>query len=55
MFITIKTIISFDPLKEYDAMMRFIHQHDMTEWGKSDSTCNTIFMKTEHYKMEGEE
>ena len=46
MMITNKTIISFDPVKEHDAMVQFERDNDMRDWVKVESTAATVYMCT---------
>lgn len=56
MIITVKTTISFDPIKEQDAIKRFIEDNDMSEWGKNETTLMTSFTTTNtYYQTRGEE
>ena len=47
MFVTIKTIVSFDPVKEYEKIQAFEEQHDMNEWKKYESTVSSTYIKEE--------
>jgi len=47
MFVTIKTIVSFDPVKEYEKIQAFEEQHYMNEWKKYESTVSSTYIKEE--------
>ena len=47
MFITTKTIVSFDPVKEYEQIQTFKEQNKMDEWRKYESTVSTTFIREE--------
>lgn len=40
-----KTTVSFDPVKEYEAMMNWIKANNMDEWTHYESTVAYIFVK----------
>ena len=52
MIITIKTKISFDNVKDYDSIQRFIENNDITKWVKDVDTLMTSFTMTKTYYQE---
>lgn len=40
-----KTTVSFDPIKEYKAMMDWIENNNMNEWVHYESTVAYVFVK----------
>lgn len=57
MTITEKTIITFDPMREYHAMTAWEKTQDMSEWTKHESTVGITFVreKTVVVAVEGAE
>ena len=47
MLITTKTIVSFDPVKEYEQIQTFKKQNNMDEWKEYESTVSDTFIKEE--------
>jgi len=45
MFLTNKTILTFDPIKENYVMEKFMQDNDMTEWRKYTSTVGITFVR----------
>ena len=45
MFLTNKTILTFDPIKEKNVMEKFIEDNDMTEWREYPSTVGITFVR----------
>ena len=43
MFITTEVIITFEPIKEADAIRKFQAENDMSEWQYSDCTVGITF------------
>ena len=55
MVITVKTTISFDNIKEQDALKRFIEDNDLNEWSENETTLMTSFTTTNtYYQTRGE-
>ena len=44
-FLTNKTILTFDPIKEKDVMEKFMKDNDMTEWREYPSTVGITFVR----------
>lgn len=56
MIITVKTTISFDTIKEQDAIKRFLEDFDIKEWAKNETTLMTTFTtSTTYHQTRGEE
>ena len=45
MFLTNKTVLTFDPIKEKDVMEKFAADNDMTEWREYPSTVGISFVR----------
>ena len=45
MFLTNKTILTFDPTKEKYVMDKFMKDNDMTEWREHTSTVGITFVR----------
>lgn len=45
MFLTNKTILTFEPIKEKDVMEKFLQENDMTEWQEHPSTVGITFVR----------
>ena len=45
MFLTNKTILTFDPIKENYVMEKFMKDNDMTEWREYPSTVGITFVR----------
>ena len=45
MFLTNRTVITFDPIKECDVMNKFMKDNDMTEWREYPSTVGITFVR----------
>lgn len=43
--ITEKTIVSFNPIKEHEAMINWIETNNMDEWTRYENTVAYIFVK----------
>ena len=52
MYITTETIITFDPVKEQDAILRFTSDNDMSKWMEHPSTVGLTFRHKETYKVD---
>lgn len=44
MMITVTTVVSFNPVEEYEQMQRFIMQNEISEWEKHESTSLCTFV-----------
>ena len=50
MTITVQTTITYDPIKEYEEIKRFIAEHDIgPEWQVREATTATTFTRTDRY------
>ena len=45
MFLTNKTILTFDPTKEKHVIEKFMQDNDMTEWREYPSTVGITFVR----------
>ena len=56
MYITTEVIITFDPIKEAEAIRKFQSENDMSEWQYSDCTVGITFKRKQTIKadMRGE-
>lgn len=45
MFLTNKTICTFDPIKEKHIIEKFMEDNDMTEWREYPSTVGITFVR----------
>lgn len=54
MFLTNKTILTFDPVREKDVMEKFIAENDMTEWREYQSTVGFTFVREIRLSLEYE-
>ena len=52
MLIRVVTDISFNPTKEYDAMMKFEADNDMSEWTKKECTVFTMYRNIRNSMVE---
>ena len=52
MLIRVVTDISFNPTKEYDAMMKFEADNDMSEWVKKECTVSTMYRNERNFMVE---
>ena len=52
MWITTKTIITFDPIKEYERIKNFMNGNNMDEWREYPSTVGTTFVNERTYFIE---
>lgn len=55
MSITEKTIVVFDPVKDYRIMTSWMSMNDMTEWKRHDSTVAIAFERVQTTFFEAEE
>lgn len=55
MFLTNKTIITFEPIKEKRIMEKFVEDNDMTEWREYPSTVGNTFVREIRLSLEYEE
>lgn len=55
MTITEKLFVSFDPVKEYKAMIEWVKANDMGEWKKYESTVSLTFVREKTVFIEAEE
>lgn len=55
MLITTKTIITFDPIKEYERIKNFMNGNNMNEWRVYPSTVGTTFVNERTYSIEEKE
>ena len=47
MLVTTKTIVSFDPVNEYEKMQSFKEEIDVSDWQVYESTVAITFIKTD--------
>lgn len=52
MYITTDVIVTFDPVKEYEAILRFQADNDMSKWQVYDSTVGITFRHKETVSAE---
>lgn len=55
MFLTNKTIITFEPIKEKRIMEKFVEDNDMSEWREYPSTVGITFVREIRLKLDYEE
>lgn len=55
MWITTKTIITFDPVTEYERIKQFMKGNNMNEWQEYPSTVGTTFVNEQTYFIEEKE
>lgn len=55
MWITTKTIITFDPIKECERIKQFMKKNNMNEWREYPSTVSTTFVNERTYFIEEKE
>lgn len=53
MYITTEVIITFEPIKEADAIRKFQAENDMSEWQYSDCTVGITFKRKQTIKAGG--
>ena len=51
MYITTEVIITFDPVKERDAISKFMSDNDMSKWTEHPCTVGITFKKKESFSM----
>ena len=49
MWITNKTCITFDPVKEYEEIQRFMKENDMSRWKEYPATTGITFVHEQTY------
>ncbi len=47
MYVTTEVIVTFDPVKEHEAILRFQEDNDMSKWRVYDSTVGITFRRKE--------
>lgn len=52
MYITTEVIITFDPIKEDEAIRRFQAENDMSEWQYSDCTVGISYKRKQTIKVD---
>lgn len=54
MTITERLAVSFDPVKEYGAMIEWVKANEMDEWEKYESTTSCTFVRKKTLFIEAE-
>ena len=52
MIIRIQTTIGFDPVEEYQELLKFRNDNDMSQFREDSSTKQVLFTQTEFYHLE---
>ena len=52
MWVTEVTTVRFNPETEYDKINKFIFEHDMRDWVKTENSFCITFYRTENYFVE---
>ena len=52
MYITTEVIITFDPIKECDAISKFMADNDMSKWTEYPCTVGITFKKKDSFSVD---